>query len=106
MRNMGTPASMSVSLLRGKRLWGLLSCHHAEPRHLPVAARAACDLIGQMLAARIAAEEEAAQAAERERLKGVRDRLFARIAAAEVKLPQKAVEGVVAAATPRRSSAR
>ena len=35
MRNMGTPASMSVSILRGDgQLWGLISCHHAAPRRV------------------------------------------------------------------------
>jgi light-regulated signal transduction histidine kinase (bacteriophytochrome) len=87
---------MSVSILRGNRLWGLLSCHHARPRQVSFAVRAACDLIGQMLAARIAAEEEAAQAEERERLKLVKDRLFARVAAARGTLP----EGMAGSDTP------
>ena len=86
MRNMGTPASMSVSLLRGDRLWGLISCHHAEPRRVPFSVRAACDLIGQMLAVRIAAKEEASHAEERARLKGVEGRLLAHMAAAQGRL--------------------
>ena len=83
MRNMGTPASMSVSILRGDdRLWGLVSCHHAAPRRVSFAARNACDLIGRMLSARTAALEEIAHAGERARLKGVEGRLVARMAAA------------------------
>lgn len=35
MRNMGTPASMSISLVEGNRLWGLISCHNATPRRCP-----------------------------------------------------------------------
>ncbi len=88
MRNMGTPASMSVSLLHGDRLWGLISCHHAEPRRVPFAARAACDLIGQMLAVRIAAKEEASHARERARLKGIEGRLLATMAAAQGRLAE------------------
>ena len=83
MRNMGTLASMSVSLLRGDRLWGLISCHHAGPRLVPFAVRAGCDLIGQMLAVRVAAKEEAAHAEERARLKGIEGRLLTRMAAAQ-----------------------
>ncbi|WP_426955678.1 ATP-binding protein [Muricoccus radiodurans] len=83
MRNMGTPASMSVSLLRPDgRLWGLISCHHAAPRRVPFAARNACDLVGQMVAVRIAAREEMAHTEERARLKGLEGRLLARMAAA------------------------
>jgi light-regulated signal transduction histidine kinase (bacteriophytochrome) len=84
MRNMGTPASMSVSILRGDgTLWGLVSCHHAQPRRVPFAVRNACDLVGQMFAVRVAAREEMAHAEERARLKGVAGRLLARMAGAE-----------------------
>ena len=31
-----------LSLLRGDRLWGLISCHHTEPRRVSFAVRAAC----------------------------------------------------------------
>nr|WP_282571769.1 ATP-binding protein [Roseomonas acroporae] len=82
MRNMGTPASMSVSLLRNGTLWGLVSCHHAAPRRVPFAAREACDLIAQMLAVRAAAWEETLYARERARLKGLEGRLLAHMAAA------------------------
>lgn len=93
MRNMGTPASMSVSLLRGDRLWGLLSCHHAQARRVPLATRAGCDLIGQMLAVRIGAKEEAAHAEERARLKGIEGRLLAHMAAAQGRF----ADGLIAA---------
>ena len=83
MRNMGTAASMSVSLLREDRLWGLISCHHAEPRRVALAVRAGCDLVGQMLAVRLAAKEDAAHAEERARLKGIEGRLLAHMAAAQ-----------------------
>ncbi|MDO9714095.1 ATP-binding protein [Paracraurococcus lichenis] len=82
MRNMGTPASMSVSILRGDgRLWGLVSCHHAAPRRVSFAARNACDLVAQMFAVRVAAREEMAQAEARARLKGLEGRLLARMTA-------------------------
>jgi light-regulated signal transduction histidine kinase (bacteriophytochrome) len=82
MRNMGTPASMSVSVLRGDgRLWGLISCHHAAPRRVSFAARNACDLVAQMFAVRIAAQEEMANAEARARLKGLEGRLLGRMSA-------------------------
>lgn len=90
MRNMGTPASMSVSLLRGGRLWGLMSCHHAEPRHVPFGVRAACDLLGQMLASGIAAKEEAGHAESRAQLKSIAGRLLAQMAASQGRI----VEGL------------
>ncbi|MFC7473892.1 ATP-binding protein [Dankookia sp. GCM10030260] len=87
MRNMGTPASMSVSILRGDgQLWGLVSCHHAEPRRVSFAARNACDMLAQMLAVRVASREEMAFAEARARLKSLEGRLLARMAAAPASL--------------------
>uniref|UniRef100_UPI000F872503 GAF domain-containing protein n=1 Tax=Staphylococcus aureus TaxID=1280 RepID=UPI000F872503 len=35
LRNMGVSASMSISLLREGKLWGLVACHHYSPRRVP-----------------------------------------------------------------------
>ena len=59
MRNMETAASMSVSILRGGRLWGLIACHHAEPRGVPFPAREACDLFARVFALRLSTLEHA-----------------------------------------------
>jgi light-regulated signal transduction histidine kinase (bacteriophytochrome) len=83
MRNMRTPASMSVSLMRADKLWGLISCHHAEPKRVSPAACAACDLIGQFAAVQIAAKEEASRAIEAARLREIESLLLAKMAAAQ-----------------------
>lgn len=49
LRNMGVGASMSISLLRDGRLWGLIACHHYAPRLVPFDVRTACELLGQVL---------------------------------------------------------
>ncbi|GGY79399.1 histidine kinase [Pseudoduganella plicata] len=59
MRNMGTLASMSVSLMVKGRLWGLISCHNAAPCHVPFDKRTACEQLGQILALRITSREDA-----------------------------------------------
>lgn len=60
LSNMGVGASMSVSILVGGQLWGMLACHHMTARHVPYAVRMACDVLAQVLAAsvqsRLAAE--------------------------------------------------
>jgi len=33
MQNMNVSASMSIRVLRDGKLWGLISCHHIEPKH-------------------------------------------------------------------------
>jgi chemotaxis family two-component system sensor kinase Cph1 len=53
MRNMGTLASMSVSLIVKDKLWGLISCHHAQPRQLSFHQRTVCEQLGQILALRV-----------------------------------------------------
>lgn len=58
MRNMGTGASMSVSVVVRGRLWGLVSCHNHAPRSVPFEARAACEQLAQVLALRIQACED------------------------------------------------
>jgi chemotaxis family two-component system sensor kinase Cph1 len=66
LRNMGVHASMSISLLRGEKLWGLIACHHYEGPHAPpYATRAAAEFLGSTLSLRLvdrAQEEEMQQA--------------------------------------------
>ncbi|MGU3503031.1 SpoIIE family protein phosphatase [Mycobacterium sp. C31M] len=54
LRNMGVRASMSISLLRHGRLWGLIACHHYAGPHLPpYGARAAAEFLGSTLSLRL-----------------------------------------------------
>jgi light-regulated signal transduction histidine kinase (bacteriophytochrome) len=53
MRNMETASSMSFSILRNGRLWGLISCHHRSPRFVPFAIRTTCDLMARIFALRL-----------------------------------------------------
>src|SRR6476661_1651966 len=48
LQNMGVGASMSVSILREGKLWGLFACHHYSPRHISFERRTASELFGQM----------------------------------------------------------
>ena len=36
LANMGVRASLSLPIMVGSELWGLIACHHAEPRVLPL----------------------------------------------------------------------
>lgn len=65
MRNMGTMASMSVSILVDGALWGLISCHNQAPRRVPLQARNACDFLTRIFALQLAAEERGAEAEQR-----------------------------------------
>ena len=48
LRNMGVSASMSVSILRDGKLWGLFACHHYAPHRVSFGRRTAAELFGQM----------------------------------------------------------
>jgi two-component system, chemotaxis family, sensor kinase Cph1 len=65
MRNMGTAASMSVSIVVGGRLWGLISCHDHAPRTLTFQTRVACEHLGRLLSLQIQAQEDNAEVAQR-----------------------------------------
>lgn len=83
MKNMETLSSMSVSVLRDERLWGLISCHHRDPKGVPFAVRTTCDLLARSFALRLAALEHTrdyerrigARAAYAKLLAGMADRL-------------------------------
>ena len=48
LRNMGVAASMSVSILREGKLWGLFACHHYAPRYVSFERRTAAEMFGEM----------------------------------------------------------
>lgn len=53
LRNMGVGASMSVSIVVGGRLWGMLACHHMAPRRAPYPIRMALDVMAQVIASTV-----------------------------------------------------
>ncbi|MDV9034422.1 GAF domain-containing protein [Pseudomonas sp. RAC1] len=57
MRNMGTLASMSLSIVVEGQLWGLISCHHEQPRAVDFRTRAACELLSSVLSLQLEAHE-------------------------------------------------
>ncbi len=47
LRNMGVAASMSVSIIKDGKLWGLFACHHETPHHVDFERRTAIELFAQ-----------------------------------------------------------
>lgn len=59
LSNMGVGASMSISLLRDGKLWGLIACHHYSGPHQPsFAVRAAAEFLGATLSVLLVAQSE------------------------------------------------
>ncbi|MCT7950642.1 GAF domain-containing protein [Ancylothrix sp. C2] len=58
LQNMGVRASMSISLLKGQKLWGLIACHHQTPKYVSYEIRKACEFIGQVISFEIASKKQ------------------------------------------------
>ncbi|WP_431204542.1 GAF domain-containing protein [Bradyrhizobium betae] len=58
LKNMGVGATLVISLVVGGKLWGLVACHHYEPRFIHFELRAVCELLAEAIATRIAAARE------------------------------------------------
>lgn len=82
LHNMGVAASMSISIISGGRLWGLIACHHREPRPVPADVRAAADLFGMFVSMRVAAREQEETMHRYERAQQVRDAVGSRLSQA------------------------
>jgi two-component system, chemotaxis family, sensor kinase Cph1 len=57
LRNMGVGASMSISLIKEKQLWGLIACHHDCDRYVSYEIRTACEFLGQVMSLELIAKE-------------------------------------------------
>jgi chemotaxis family two-component system sensor kinase Cph1 len=79
MRNMGTFASMSVSLVVRGKLWGLISCHDHDAQLVPFEVRMAIEHLGQLVSLQIEAKEERAEVAYMLSLRSTMSRLIARL---------------------------
>lgn len=66
MKNMGVLSSMSISLMKGDKLWGLISCGNRQPLLVPSDLRTTCQTIGQVLSLQISAMESLDLSRQRE----------------------------------------
>lgn len=78
LHNMGVIASASVSIVKDGLLWGLVACHHPQPREMTYQIRAACRSLAGSLARQISAKEEAEVYRDRIRLRQTEDAIIAR----------------------------
>jgi light-regulated signal transduction histidine kinase (bacteriophytochrome) len=81
MRNMGTLASMSISIVCEGKLWGLISGHHAKPHSVPYLVRSACDLLTRIVASQLMAFRTASKLEKMMHFHGVQRRMLTHMAA-------------------------
>ena len=91
MRNMGTASSMSISIVSGGRLWGLISGHHSEPRMVPYLVRSACDMLSKLVGTQLATFRAASRLRTAMHFHGVQRQLLTYVAAANSYLAELAL---------------
>ena len=83
LRNMGSASTLTVSILRGSRLWGLIACHHETPRRISTATAAAVELFAQVFSTQIEAKQQHDELAFIANAREAHDRLIADMAPEE-----------------------
>jgi chemotaxis family two-component system sensor kinase Cph1 len=73
LRNMEVKASASISIVKDGSLWGLIACHHREPRQLSYETRLACSALAADLSRQIRAKDDAEMYRQRIRLRSHED---------------------------------
>lgn len=59
LHNMGVGATLTISLLHGGKLWGLIACHHYSPKYLDHYTRMNAQLQGHFLTSQITVRQAA-----------------------------------------------
>jgi chemotaxis family two-component system sensor kinase Cph1 len=76
LHNMGVGASLTISLMKDQKLWGLIACHHRTPKYVPYELRKACEFLGRVIFAEIFTREEEADYNYRMKLAQVQSALM------------------------------
>jgi two-component system, chemotaxis family, sensor kinase Cph1 len=58
LHNMGVGASLTISLIKDQKLWGLIACHHQSPKYVSYELRKACEFLGRVIFSEISVREE------------------------------------------------
>lgn len=53
LKNMSVGASLTLSLIYNNQLWGLIACHHSQPKYMTAEERQICAMIAKLASAKI-----------------------------------------------------
>ncbi len=79
LQNMGVEATLTISLLHDKKLWGLIACHHYSPKILPHYTRLFAKLQAHFLASQIEVRQSADEYEYAIKINEILDNLLIRI---------------------------
>lgn len=58
LQNMKVSASMSISIVKEGKLWGLVACHHNSPKYVSYEVRKACEFFAKVMALELRSKED------------------------------------------------
>jgi diguanylate cyclase (GGDEF)-like protein len=83
LRNMGVKATLTLSLIRGTRLWGMIACHHRTAKRIDAQSRADCQLFAGVLSQQVVNVEDAERRVYNRKLAQVQRQILPRISTAQ-----------------------
>jgi light-regulated signal transduction histidine kinase (bacteriophytochrome) len=79
LRNMGTAATLVMSVVCNGRLWGMLVLHHQTPHYVSVGLRVACETFAQVFSLQIEAKSQLEVSMRRFAARGLRETVVGRL---------------------------
>lgn len=79
LTNLQVMASMSLPIIIDDKLWGLISCHHKQPKYLNYEVRSALELLSGIFSGHLAAKEKEASMGLRVQLRSIHASLLERL---------------------------
>ncbi|MDQ2770387.1 MAG: ATP-binding protein [Bacteroidota bacterium] len=79
LKNIGSEATMTISLIDEGRLWGLIACHHQSPRLVSYELRDLCQFLGKTVSALLRTKQQYDELAYRQHITGTQTRLFEQV---------------------------
>ena len=76
LHNMGVGASLTISLIKEGKLWGLIACHHPTAKFVSFELRKACEFLGRMIFSEISSREKTEDRDYRIKLKSIQSSLI------------------------------
>jgi two-component system, chemotaxis family, sensor kinase Cph1 len=73
LRNMGVAASLTIPLINQNQLWGLIACHHYQPKRVEYEARKTCELLGQLMSVELLLQQERELQRYREQIRQIEE---------------------------------
>jgi chemotaxis family two-component system sensor kinase Cph1 len=76
LHNMGSAATMTISLIQDDQLWGMITCHHLTPRLVSYELRDLCQFIAKTFSALLSSKEKQDEQAYQLQVRERQARLF------------------------------